>query len=203
MGSSPDALTLIAHSTDQVAGNVSYTLNGFRAFTGLQSFRSYDWMTDVAATNVAGNFRGMVVSARWATAYNVISSTAKVFENVATVASLAATVMDMSGEFEKVYRSKDSAVVKAQKYSLLTSIVAQKTLAGIVTGPVHLFYQSLILGCDAVAKSGGNSTVTSAANVCSLVVNKADVIVESTVNYITDPVTQQRVIQNLVTIRIR
>jgi hypothetical protein len=202
MGSGPDVLALIAHDSDSVAGNASYAINGFRAITGLQSFRSYDWMTDTAATNVAGDFRGMVVSARWASAYNVISPVAEFVGNVATVASLAANIMDMAPQFEQVYRSKESGVAKAQRYSLLTSIVAQKTLAGMITGGVHLIYLPLIIGCGAIAKSGGNSEITSAANVCSQVVGNADALVQSSVKYLTDPANQQWVIQNLVTIRI-
>jgi hypothetical protein len=200
MGLQPDSLTLIAHKTDVVAGNTSYAINGFRAISGLQSFRSYNWMTDLAATNSVGDFRGMVVSARWASAYNVISPYAKWAGNLATVASIAANIMQMAPQFEKVYSSNSSGIVKAQQYSLLTSIVAQKTLAGVITGGVHLIYMPLILGCGAASKLGG--TIGDAANVCSNVVGTADVLVQSTANYLTDPANQQRVIQRLVTVRI-
>ena len=46
MGSEVDSLTVIAHKTDVIAGNTSYAINGFRAITGLEAFRSYNWMTD-------------------------------------------------------------------------------------------------------------------------------------------------------------
>jgi hypothetical protein len=200
MGNTPDSLTLIAHETDKVVGNTSYAINGFRAMTGLQGFRSYSWMTDTAATNAVGNFRGMVISARWASAYNVISPIAKVAENLATVASLAGNIMDMAPQFEKVYRSNSNAAVKAQQISLLTSVVAQKTLAGIITGGVHLIYLPLILSCGAAARTGGR--IGAAANVCSTVVGTADALVQSSANYLTNPANQQRVIQSLVTIRI-
>jgi hypothetical protein len=183
-------------------GYVSYAANGFRAYTGLQAFRTYEWMTDTAALNVAGNFRGMVVSARWASAYTVLSSAANKIGNVATVASIAGNMIDLAPKFEQIYKSKDSAAVKAQKYSLLTSIVAQKTLAGIVTSGVHLIYLPIIAGCGAVAKAGGGGGITSAADVCSTVVQNADALVKTSVNYITDPANQQKVILNLVTIRM-
>ena len=202
MGSSPDVVVRIAHDFDGVMGNVSYAANGFRAITGLQAFRTYDWMTDAAALNAVGNFRGMVVSARWASAYTVLSSAANIIGNVATVASIASNVIDLAPKFEQVYKSKDSAVVKAQKYSLLTSIVAQKTLAGIVTSGVHLIYLPIIAGCGAAAKAGGGGGITSAADVCSAVVQNADALVQTSANYITDPANQQRVLLNLVTIRI-
>ena len=200
MGSAPDSLTMIVHKTDLVAGNTSYAINGFRAISGLQGFRSYSWMTDVAATNVAGNFRGMVVSARWAAAYNVISPVAKVAGTLATLASLASNIMSMAPQFEKSYNSNSRPAVKAQQISLLTSIVAQKTLAGMITGGVHLIYLPLIYGCGAASKAGGK--LGAAANYCSNVVGTADALVQSSANYLTNPVNQQRVIQSLVTIRI-
>jgi NAD/NADP transhydrogenase alpha subunit len=202
VGSSPDVVVRIAHTFDNAMGNVSYMANGFRALTGLNAFRAYDWMTDTAALNVAGNFRGMVVSARWASAYTVLSSVANKIGNVATVASIAANVIDLAPKFEQVYNSKDSAAVKAQKYSLLTSIAAQKTLAGIVTSGVHLIYLPLIAGCGAAAKAGGGGAITSAADVCSVVVQNADALVQTSANYLTDPANQQKVLLNLVTIRI-
>ena len=200
MGSEVDSLTVIAHKTDVIAGNTSYAINGFRAITGLEAFRSYNWMTDVAAVNSAGDFRGMVVSARWGSAYSVISPYAKWLGNLATVASLASNVMQMAPQFEKDYKSNSSGISKAQQLSLLTSIVAQKTLAGVITGGVHLIYMPLILGCGAASKAGGS--IGAGANVCSNVVGTADALVQSTANYLTNPVNQQRVLLNLVTVRI-
>ncbi len=200
MGLNPDVMVHVAHATDKVLGNVSYAANGFRAITGLEAFRSYDWMTDTAALNVAGNFRGMVISARWATAYQVVGTTANVIGNVATVASLASNIINLAPQFEQVYRSRDSGLAKAQRYSLLTSIVAQKTLMGIITGGVHLIYTPLIFGCGAVAKAAGDGKVASAAFVCSQVVQSADALVQKSADYLTNPDNQQRVIVNLVTI---
>jgi hypothetical protein len=202
MGSRPDVVVQVAHNFDNVLGNVSYASNGFRAITGLQAFRNYDWMTDATALNSVGNFRGMVVSARWASAYSVFSSAANVIGNVATVASIASNVIDLAPQFEQIFKSKDPAVVKAQKYSLLTSIVAQKTLAGIVTSGVHLIYLPIIAGCGAAAKAAGGGVITSAADVCSAVVQNADALVQTSANYLTDPANQQKVLMNLVTIRI-
>jgi hypothetical protein len=198
---SNDVVVQIVHKTDHTAGNVSYAANGFRAITGLQAYRTYDWMTDAIGFNSAGNLRGMVLSARWASAYSVISTAAKAIGNAATVASIAANVIDLAPKFEQIYKSRDSAAVKAQKYSLLTSIVAQKTLAGIITGGVHLIYLPVIAGCGAAAKAGGG--IGSAAEVCSAVVQNADALVHSSANYVTDPSNQEKVILNLVTIRIK
>ena len=200
MGSRPDVAVHIVHQTDTVAGNVSYAANGFRALTGLQAFRGYEWMTDVRAVNVAGNFRGMVVSSRWATAYQVISPAANVIGNVATVASIAANVVHMAPQFESVYRSNDSAEVKSLRYTSLAGTVAQKTLAGIITGGVHLIYLPLIVGCGAAAKAGNGGKITTAANVCSEVVKNADALVQTSANYLTDNANQQRWIQNVVSI---
>jgi hypothetical protein len=76
----------------------------------------------------AGNFRGLVVSARWATAYEVISPAAEILGNVATVAFVAANAIDMALQFEAVYGSSGSQPVKWLKYASLVGTVAQKRL---------------------------------------------------------------------------
>jgi hypothetical protein len=91
---------------------------------------------------------------------------------------------------------------KAQKYSLLTSIVAQKALIGTMTSGVHLIYLPLLYGCGAAARAAGDGPVASAANVCSQVVQSADALVQNSANYLTDPANQQKVLMNLVTINI-
>ncbi len=202
MGSLPDVGVHIAHQADKIYGNVSYTANGFRALTGLQAFRSYDWMTDTRTFNSANNFRGMVISARWGTVYEVISPAADIVGTVATVASIASNAVDMAPQFEAVYRSQDDPRIKALKYTSLTGIVAQKTLAGIITGGVHLIYLPLILGCDEVAKVSGGGRISSAAGVCSQVVKNADALVKNSANYVTDPSNQQKWLQSVVSIFI-
>ena len=202
MGSLPDIGVHIAHQADKIYGNASYAANGFRALTGLQAFRGYDWMTDTRTLNSANNFRGMVISARWGTVYEVISPTANAIGTIATVASIASNAVDMAPQFEAVYRSKDDARIKVLKYTSLTGIVAQKTLAGVITGGVHLIYLPLILGCDELAKVGGGGRISSAASVCSEVVKNADALVKNSANYATDPSNQQRWLQTVVSIFI-
>lgn len=200
MGFSPDVMVHVAHKSDNVLGNMSYAANGFRAMTGLEAFRSYDWMTDTAATNAVGDFRGMVISARWGVAYSVIGSAANVIGIVATVASIASNLIDLAPQFEQVYQSRDTSKSKAQRYSLLTIIVAQKTLMSTITGGVHLIYLPLIWGCGAIAKDAGDGPVASAAYVCSQVVQNADALVQKSANYVTDPANQQKVLMSLFTI---
>ena len=182
MARHPDTAVHIVSQSDKVVGHVSYAANGFRAVTGLQAFRGYNWMTDVRTANTAGNFRGMVVSARWATAYEVVAPAAKLIGNVATVASIAANAIDMAPQFEAVYRSNDSAANKGLRYTSLAGTVAQKTLAGIVVSGVHLIYLPLILACNAAPGAAGGSGITTAQGVCSVVKN-ADALVKNTANY--------------------
>jgi hypothetical protein len=203
MATAPNVLTAIVEQGDKTLGFADYTAKGFRAVTGMQAFRSYSWMTDVRALNEAGNFRGMVVSARWATAYNVVSKAGDVVGTVATVASIASNAMQMAPQFEEVYRSNDNATIKGLRYVSLSGTVAQRTLAGIVTGGVHLIYLPLIMGCGAVAKSESGTKIGSAAGVCSAVVNNADALVKSSADYVTDPNNQQIVIRRVISIFIK
>jgi hypothetical protein len=202
MGSNSELVAHILHSTDTTTGNVSYVTNGFRAVTGLQAYRNYEWMTDGISLNSVGNLRGMVISARWATTYQVISKAADYVGTAATVASIASNAMELAPQFESVYNSNDSQAIKTLKFTSLAGTVAQRTLIGVITGGVHLIYLPLIVGCSSAAKIGKGGKMTDAANVCLNVVETADSLVKQSANYITDPVNQQSWIQYFYTIQI-
>jgi hypothetical protein len=65
MGQTYDSVAEIAHTSDKVLGNSTYVTGSFKVVTGAQAFRDYDWRTDRRVLNPAGNFRAMVISARW------------------------------------------------------------------------------------------------------------------------------------------
>lgn len=203
----PDALVQIVHQSDKVYGNASYVANSVQAIAGLQAFRDYNWMEQVVGgwgatrgLNAAGNFRGMVVSSRWATTYEVISPYANAIGNVATVASIASNAIDLAPQFEAIYASSDSPGIKGLKYTSLAGTVAQKTLAGIVTGGVHLIYLPLVFSCNRVAQANEGSGIGTAASVCSQVFQDADALVQTSAKYVTDPVNQERWLQTVVSI---
>jgi hypothetical protein len=203
----PDALVQVVHQSDKVSGSASYVANGVQAIAGLQAFRNYNWMEQVVGGwgamrgfNAAGNFRGMVVSSRWATTYQVISPYANAIGNVATVAAIAGNAVDMAPQFEAVYASSDSPTIKGLKYTSLAGTVAQKTLAGIVTSGVHLIYLPLVFSCGRVARANEGSGIGTAASVCSQVFQDADTLVQTSASYVTDPVNQQRWLQTVVNI---
>lgn len=180
----------VAHKSDSVLGNLSYASNGVRAFVGAQAFRGYEWMTDTRAANSVGNFRGMVVSARWATAYQVIGDAADVIGKFAIVASIAANAVDAAPQFEAVYRSKANPLMKLARYRSLANMVAEKTLLGTVTGGVHLIYASLIAVNNFIAKTNSGTPVATIADISTQVLKNADQLVQKTVTYITDPANQ-------------
>lgn len=107
----------------------------------------------------------------------------------------------LAPQFEAVYRSKNDSLIKSLQYASLAGTVAQRTLAGIVTGGVHLIYLPLILGRNAAANSPDGG-LKSAAEVCSTVVTNADALVQNSACYITDPTNQQLVLQRVVSIFI-
>jgi hypothetical protein len=205
--SRPDALVQIVHKSDKVSGSASYVANGVQAIAGLQAFRDYNWMNQVVGgwgpmrgLNTADSFRGMVVSSRWATTYEVISPYANAIGNVATVASIASNAVDLAPQFEAVYASRDSEWVKGLKYTSLAGTVAQRTLAGIVTGGVHLIYLPLMYSCNRVAQANAGTGVGTAGSVCSQVFQNADTLVQTSATYVTDPVNQQKWLQTVVSI---
>jgi hypothetical protein len=130
----------------------------------------------------------------------VISPYADAVGNIATVASIASNAIDLAPQFEAVYASRDSEWVKGLKYTSLAGTVAQRTLAGFVTGGVHLIYLPLIYGCSRVAQAKEGTDVGTAASVCSQVFQDADALVQTSATYVTDPMNQQRWLQTVVSI---
>lgn len=180
----------IARAEDQFWGNADYVAQGVKAAAGLKAFRNYEWLANTPELNASKNFRGMVLNARWRVRYNVISDAEDVVGNVAVLATVASNVVDLAPQFEAVYNSNDSAAIKGLKYTTLAGAVAQRTLAGTVTGGTHLLYQALEGVCMTAGAIGGSRTRFQTA-LCVNLLQDADTLVQNTVTQATDPTNQQ------------
>jgi len=121
-----------------------------RVISASHAFRKYDWLHNVPMHNVRGNLQGMVLSARWRSAYNISVKYGEVLEHyhVAAFATVAAGIMDSSDQILGILQSKDSWSVKSARLSTQATAVAMNVLTGVVTGPASLILMSLRGYCN-------------------------------------------------------
>jgi hypothetical protein len=187
-------LEIVHHGVHYVDEGIDYASKlktGFKAIAASRSFRNYGLLNLLQGSlpkNAAGNFRGMIISQRWKAAFYYISEHTDTLENVGTIASFAANIANLGHEFETAHRSSADSTLRGMRYASLAGTAAERTLAGIVTGAVHLTYMSLRGDCMMMSLLGGTAQKT--ANQCISTLNRADSFVKASVDTITDTSNQ-------------
>jgi hypothetical protein len=102
---------------DQRLSQVDLGNTAIRAVAGTHAFRDYNWLTNVAATNAAGNLRGMVVSAKWRVAFRYSSQIGEYVENIGLLAGFAAGIAEAERELERLANSNEPAALKGMCFA--------------------------------------------------------------------------------------
>ena len=181
----------ILDTTDKVFDGADKLRTAFKVVAASEAFRHYGVLNILRwklPRNVAGNFRGMVRSARWNTYFHYVTEHGEWLSNVGTFASFAANLAELGNEFEKVHRSKADRVLAAGQYAALAGTAAERVLTGTVTGSVHLAYMSMRGYCMMLGLAGGRAQT--AANACIATLNRADSYVTTAEHAITDTKNQ-------------
>jgi len=142
----PVAVIEILDASLDAADKVDNVNKVFRVIAGSEAFRRYDWLRNVPATNVAGNFRGMVVNAKWKTAFqfsNKIGEGLDAAGNALVLASLAVNLYKAKDRIAQILSSNTSDTDKAARLSAYTSSLILATLGGAVPAGAHLLAMSL------------------------------------------------------------
>lgn len=145
-GPHPHAVIEILEDGLSATGSITSINKVFRIISGSEAFRTYNWLKNVPATNVAGDFRGMVVNARWRGAYQISNKLADNLEaagNYIILASLALNLYKNKEAIARILSTKDPSATKAAKLSALTSSMILATIAGVVPAGAHLLALSL------------------------------------------------------------
>lgn len=136
-----------AHATveipDKVLERTNAAAKSVRVIAGSEAFRRYQWLSNIRPTNASLNFRGMVVSSRWATVYNFSGKWLKPAEKVAVFASLAANIYKARGEIGAILDSKDDWSIKGAKLSTQVTSVSLRTAGGVIPFGAHVIATSL------------------------------------------------------------
>ena len=128
---------------DQALDSTGGALKTFRVIAGSEAFRKYDWIRNVRGLNSAGNFRGMVVSSRWGTAFHFAEESLKVVEKVAVFAALAANIYKARDEIHGILNSNADWATKSSQLSTQVSSVCLRTVFGVVPAGAHVIAKSI------------------------------------------------------------
>jgi hypothetical protein len=183
-------------TADKVAGVADIARAGVRVVTGTNAFRVYDALANNIGRNSAGNFRGMVVSARWRMLYQLSSDSKNLFGNLGYLASLAGGLAEAAPEIEAISSSNNGAGTKALKLTVIAGRLSQRALLGVIPTGVHLIYKSLEGWCMLAGLAGGPLRGPSASAVQTL--QSADTLVQTTFLQVTDPNNQAEAIWTVI-----
>ena len=169
---------------------------GLQIVMGGRAYREYNALSNTVGLNKAGNFRGMVVSARWKTLFRHTSHIGEYMENIGYLAALAAGIAESAPKMEKILRSSDSATLKGMHITATAGTIAQRALAGAVPAGAHMIYRSLEGWCMVAALAGGKTELV--ASQCIKTLHDADTLVQTTFQTLTDTSNQSNAVWSLI-----
>jgi hypothetical protein len=129
---------------DRYAEKGEGSLKTVRAIAASEAFRRYDWIADAPVRNLSGNFRGIVISKRWATVFHFTENALKPVERIALVAALADNLFKARQQTAAILGSADSWDTKAARLSTQVSSVMLRTAGGVIPASADLL--AMILG---------------------------------------------------------
>ena len=114
-----------------------------KAVSASEAFRKYDWLRNVPVKNASGNFRGMIVSKKWATVFHFSEKILKPVEKITLVASLAENIVRAHHQIDSIIASRDGWDAKAARLSTEVSSIALRTVGGVIPAGAHMLATSL------------------------------------------------------------
>jgi hypothetical protein len=157
-----------------------------KAISASQAFRQYNWLTQSPVKNVAGNLRGMVVSAKWNTAFQFTVKAGDVLGKVSAFVTIAVAMAESSSEIEDILNSNDPWNLKGARLSTQVTGIAMKYLTGIVTAPVHMVMSSMPAQyiCSQIDQANGYKIGSFGG--CQSTLNALDASIQSAAQTVSD-----------------
>ncbi len=183
---------------DRRVGQADIARTSAQMVSGTRAFRDYAAFSNKIKLNTAGNLRGMVLSAKWRTAFVHVSHVGEYMENIGYLAAISSGIADSAPKIDAIYHSSDPAALKAMKISGIAGTIAQRALVGAVPAGVHLIYRSLEGWCLIAGLAGGR--VERAASQGIKTLRSADALVSTTFRNITDTNNQANAVWSVINI---
>jgi len=171
----------VVEVADKVVDGVSTAGDWAKAIAVSEGYRKYSWLKNAPVTNVAGNFRGMVINPKWAARFQWADDALKPVEHAAFFLTLATNMAKSRHEVAQILSSRDDWTTKGARLSTQVSSVALRTAVSGATGLLDL--STLVAsGYLQIADLAG---VRRAAS-WNKSLNAANVWVNTTVDKVTD-----------------
>jgi hypothetical protein len=137
-------------AADGIHTFLEYGNKAFQYWNGTRAFRRYSWIMNKPVRNAAGNFRGMVVSKKWRTAYDVTIENAEKLEKFGNYLFLAGVAVDIAKKHEKighVLHSNMATSEKVQRLTAMGSMAIFNAVGAPIPGVTHLVAGKLAQAC--------------------------------------------------------
>jgi hypothetical protein len=159
----------VHHFVATVGEHVSQTADGAKSLaiqvTKSAAFRAFRQTTKskigfhlpIPNANAAGNLRGMVISKKARTIYQLSSNVAKKFEKYDSALVFAGVILEVNkqwAQIKSIGNSKMSLLEKGRQIDLIVSTAALRSITGVVPTGAHLMAKSLEGYCEVAGLAG-------------------------------------------------
>jgi hypothetical protein len=118
-------------------------LKAIKVIAGSEAYRKYNWLLNRPGRNVAGNFRGMVVSGRWAAVFHFSEDLLKPVERFAVLGALVANILQAGPHIHAILSSPEEWPAKGARLAAEVSSISSRTALGFVPASAHIIAWSL------------------------------------------------------------
>jgi hypothetical protein len=167
-----------------------------RAVSASEAFRKYDWLKSVPMRNASGNFRGMIVSKKWATVFHFSEKVLKPLEKITLLASLAENIARAYHPMDSIIGSRDGWDIKAARLSTEVSSIALRTVGGVIPAGAHMLATSLRGYCQIARLAGSQGALA-----VDQTLRDIDAFITTSFDKVTDGKNIQIFINNYLVIR--
>jgi hypothetical protein len=117
------------------------------------AFRKYSWLHLAPEVNKSANFRGIIISSRWKSVYQISRKVRTYAEHLGTLATVGSAVLSSVDEIEEVWKSSAPAAQKAAQLSTQLSSMALRVITGTLVIPeTQAILSVLSTTCSAVSR---------------------------------------------------
>jgi hypothetical protein len=125
----------VADTTARAADGVKDGSKIVKAISLPNAFRKYSWLHLAPEVNKSGNFRGIIISSRWKSIYQVSTKVGTYAEHVGVFAAVGGAVLSSVDEIEEIWKSAAPTGEKAAQLSTQLSSMAFRVITGTLVVP--------------------------------------------------------------------
>ena len=129
-----EAFNSILHFEEGLLDDASHSIGYVKRLYGQAAYREYQFLNDLAKTNPAKNFRGMVINKEARVAYQYWGKTGARIDHAAAFLAVAQEMINSSKAIERIRDSSDDIATKRAKIAFEFSGAGLRLLGKVGTG---------------------------------------------------------------------